>query len=335
MDELLKLRKNWQRIVAKYQNPQRSKSIGQLCNTLIPYIILWGLMAASLKVSYWLTLALAVVAGGFLVRLFIIFHDCGHRSFFKSEKANRFWGYITGVLCFTPTDYWWSEHSRHHATAGDLDHRGVGDVWTMTVEEYLQATRWTRIKYRFARNPVCLFLIAPAFLFLVVHRFPRKIKAGRSVQSVHATNLGILLTAAALSLGLGLKSYLMIQLPVVIVAASAGVWLFYVQHQFEGVYWERNPKWDYFTEALKGSSFYKLPRVLQWFTGNIGYHHVHHLSPRIPNYFLERCHKEAQFSKAVKAVTFLASLKSLTFRLWDEQHGRLVGFGYLKKLKYA
>jgi omega-6 fatty acid desaturase (delta-12 desaturase) len=325
----------WQKAIAKYQNPQLWRSSWQLINTLVPYAVVWYLMVLSLKVSYWLTLALTVVAAGFVVRLFIIFHDCGHGSFFKSQKANRFWGFVTGLLTFTPNSYWWREHAQHHASAGNLDDRGVGDIWTMTVQEYLKSPLWKRIQYRMARNPLCLFIIGPSILFLFIHRFSDKKSSAQGIRSVQLTNLGILGIGALMSSIIGLQQYIMIQLPIVMIAASAGVWLFYVQHQFEGVYWERDPNWDYVTEALKGSSFYKLPKVLQWFTGSIGFHHIHHLSPKIPNYYLEKCYKEIPLFQEIKPVTFFASLKSLTFRLWDEQHQRLVGFGYLKELRQS
>lgn len=325
-------KKDWQKIVAKYQNPKRTKSIKQLLNTLIPYIFLWYAMIKALSVSFWLMLPLSIIAAGLLVRIFIIFHDCGHGSFFKSQKANNFWGFITGVITFTPYQYWRHEHAVHHSHAGNLDKRGWGDVWTMTVEEYLKSSLWTKIKYRFARNPVCLFIIGPTILFILVHRIPSGESQSRGRKSVHLTNLGILIMGALLSLFIGFKEYLLIQLPIIMMGASAGVWLFYVQHQFEGVYWERSAKWDYVTEALKGSSYLKLPRILQWFTGNIGFHHIHHLSPRIPNYFLEKCYKEHPMFQQIKPITLLTSLKSLTFRLWDEQNNRLVSFRHLKSL---
>ena len=330
-----KKQQDWKSIVAKYQNPQRAKSVGQLLNTLIPYAFVWYAVVQCLNISFWLVLPLILIAAGLLVRIFIIFHDCGHGSFFKSQKANNFWGFITGVLTFTPYQYWRHDHAIHHSHAGDLDHRGVGEVWTMTVEEYLNASRWKRIRYRLVRNPICLFIIGPVILFLIVHRFPSGKSAGRERKSVHLTNFGIFTMTVTMSFFIDFKTYLLIQLPVLMVAASAGIWLFYVQHQFEGVYWQRNERWDYVTEALKGSSFYKLPKVLQWFTGNIGFHHIHHLSPRIPNYSLEACYKENPLFQKIKPITLLASLKSLAFRLWDEQHNRLVGFGYLRKLKYA
>ena len=321
----------WKEAIAQYQCPDRGRSIWQLINTLVPYVLLWGVMYWSLSVSYWLTLLLSVLAAGLLVRIFIIFHDCGHLSFFRAHKANRFWGFITGVLTFTPHDYWWNEHSQHHASAGNLDHRGIGDIWTMTVREYLKASRMTRIYYRLVRNPICLFLIGPSFVFILVRRIPNPKDGIKKCRSVLFTNLGIAAMAWGLISLIGWKAYLMIQLPILMIASSAGVWLFYVQHQFEGVYWERQPTWDYVTEALKGSSFYKLPKVLQWFTGNIGFHHIHHLSPRIPNYFLERCYKENPLFQQIKPITLLDSLRSLEFRLWDEQSRQLISFWELKK----
>jgi omega-6 fatty acid desaturase (delta-12 desaturase) len=321
----------WKTIVAKYQTPHLGRSIWQLINTLVPYAVVWYLMQKSLAISYWLTLALAVVAAGLVVRLFIIFHDCGHLSFFKSQKANRFWGFITGVLTFTPHDYWWHDHAEHHASSGNLDHRGIGDVWTMTVKEYTEASSQMRFFYRVFRHPLCLFIIGPAVMFIICRRIPSPRSGQKQVRSTHLNNLGIVIMGGAISLLIGWKAYLLIQLPVLMIAASLGVWLFYVQHQFEGVYWERQPGWDYVTEALQGSSYYKLPKVLQWFTGNIGFHHIHHLSPRIPNYFLERCYKENSLFQQIKPITLLSSFQSLKFRLWDEQNRRLISFRELKK----
>jgi omega-6 fatty acid desaturase (delta-12 desaturase) len=322
----------WNEIVGKYQKPVWRSGLWQLANTLIPYAALWYLMYRSLAVSVWLTLPLAILAGGFLVRVFIIFHDCGHGSFFSSRRTNDVLGFITGVLTFTPYFHWRWEHAVHHATSGDLDRRGTGDVWTLTVREYLEASRGKRFAYRLARNPFILFGVAPLFLFLIKQRFPSPKAGRREKHSVWWTNLGIVLVGAGLSCLFGLKTYLLVQLFMLIVAGSTGVWLFYVQHQFEGVYWERKQKWDYAMAALKGSSFYKLPRVLQWFSGNIGYHHIHHLGPHIPNYHLAKCHEAEPFFQTVKAVTLLSSFKAFTFRLWDERRGRLVGY---RALKYA
>ncbi len=324
---------DWKKVVAPYQRPSTGRALWQVVNSLVPYALAWFLMYRSLAISYWLTLPLALLAGGFLVRLFIIFHDCGHGSFFKSRVANDVVGSITGLLCFTPYYQWRWEHAIHHSSAGDLDRRGTGDVWTLTVQEYLAASRWKRFAYRLARNPFILFLIAPLFLFLVVERFPAS-KAGRRERfSVYGTNLALVALGAGMSWALGLGTYLVLQLAVVAVAASAGVWLFYVQHQFEEVYWERGSEWDYTKAALQGSSYYKLPKVLQWFSGNIGFHHIHHLSPRIPNYHLEACHRAEPLFQSVKPLTLLSSLKSFRFRLWDERCRKMVGYRALRNLR--
>ncbi|MGB8464639.1 MAG: fatty acid desaturase [Terrimicrobiaceae bacterium] len=317
----------WRKIVAEFQRPSLIRSIWQIVNSLGVYLVLWCVMYLSLGVSYWLTIPLAIVAGGFLVRVFIIFHDCTHGSFFKARKANDILGFFTGVLVFTPYQQWRWEHSVHHAHSGDLDGRGLGDVWTMTVQEYLAASRWTRLQYRLTRNP---FVLGPTFLFLVLQRFPLA-KATRKIRrSLHWTNACIFALAAVLIGIFGLKAYLVIQLTVMVVAATAGVWLFYVQHQFEGVSWERGESWDFTQAALKGSSFYRLPRILQWFSGNIGFHHIHHLSPRIPNYNLESCHRADPLFQSVPAITLFSSMKSFAFRLWDEESRKLVGFRHLR-----
>lgn len=326
---------DWKRIVAKYQKPSAPRALWQLANTLGPYAFLWYLMSHTLAISWWLTAPLAVLAGAFLVRAFIIFHDCGHGSFFKSRAANDFWGFVCGILTFTPYYHWRWEHSLHHATSGDLDRRGTGDIWTMTVQEYLESSRWKRFAYRLARNPVVLFVIAPFYLFAIRNRLPVANANRRERHSVYLMNLAILGVAGAMSATIGLKAYLLVQFIAVMVAGSAGVWLFYVQHQFEGVYWERRDEWDYAAAALQGSSFYKLPRVLQWFSGNIGFHHIHHLSPRIPNYNLEKCHNADPLFRQVKPITLFSSFKSFTFRLWDEQRRKLVGYRHLKNLRRA
>ncbi len=331
-DEKQPANQAWKAIVAKYQKPAVWRSLWQVANTLVPYALLWYLMYRSLSISVWLTVPLALLAGGFLVRVFIIFHDCGHGSYFASRTANNILGYVTGILCCTPYHHWRWEHAIHHSTSGDLDRRGTGDVWTLTVQEYLESTRWKRFAYRLTRNPVILFIIAPLFLFLVRERFASKGAPLRERLSVYGTNVAIVVVAALLMWAFGWKTYLILHLSVVIVASSAGVWLFYVQHQFEGTYWERNDNWDYVTAALKGSSFYKLPRILQWFSGNIGFHHIHHLSPRIPNYYLPKCHDAEPLFQTVKPITLVSSLKSLNFRLWDEHRQQLVGYGALRKV---
>lgn len=319
--------------MARYQKPSVGRGVWQVLNTLVPYAGLWYLMYLSMGVSYWLVLPLAVLAAGFLVRIFIIHHDCGHSSFFKSRMANDVIGFITGVLTLTPYFHWRWEHALHHSTSGDLDRRGTGDVWTLTVQEYLESSRWRRFSYRLARNPVVLFVIAPLFLFVIRQRFPTPGASERERHSVHWTNLAILGMVLGLGWLFGFKAYLLIQLTVTAVAGTAGVWLFYVQHQFDGVYWERSGEWDYTAAALQGSSFYKLPRILQWFSGNIGFHHIHHLSPRIPNYHLEKCHEAEPLFQNVKPVTLFTSFKSFTYRLWDEPRRKLVGYAHLKAVR--
>lgn len=314
-------------IVARYRNPDLKRSLWQMINSFMLYLISWYFMYLSLSVSYWLTLALAIPAAGFLIRIFIIFHDCGHGSFFKSSKANNFWGIIIGFLVFTPYFEWRHEHAIHHATAGDLDKVGPGSVWTLTLEEYKNSSRWRKIQYRIYRNPLIMFTIGALFTFLVLHRFSVAISTRKDRLSVYFTNFAIVGITVLLSLLMGFKSFLLIQLPIMAIASALGVWLFYLQHQFEEVYWARHDKWNRIDAALKGSSFYKLPKVLQWFTGNIGFHHIHHLSPLIPNYYLEKCHNENPVFHEIKPFTMLSSLKSFSLRLYDETTGKMVGYG--------
>ena len=323
----------WKSIVAQYKKSSTWRAAWQITDTLVPFALLWYLMYWSLSVSWWLLPPLAAVSGAFLVRVFIIFHDCGHGSFFKSRLANDTVGFIAGILTFTPYYHWRWEHAIHHGAAGDLDRRGTGDIWTLTVQEYLESSRWRRFAYRLARNPLVLFVVAPLYLFLVKNRIPSAKANPRERHSVYAMNLAILGMAIGLSWIFGIGAYLLIQSIMLMVAGGAGVWLFYVQHQFEGVYWERAEEWSFVASALQGSSFYKLPRVLQWFSGNIGFHHIHHLSPAIPNYNLEKCHKADPLFQQVKPITLLSSLKSFTFRLWDEKSKMLVGYRHLGNIR--
>ena len=324
---------SWKQITAKYSSPDWRRSMWQTLNSLIPYFILWGLMYQSLAVSYWLTIALAIPSAGFLTRIFIISHDCGHGAFFKSKKANSILGSICSVMIFTPYHRWRHEHAIHHASAGNLDGRGLGDIWTLTVKEFQEAPRWTKFYYRFYRNPVVMFTIGPLFIFLIKYRFTRSTSSTRERNSNNRTKFALLGIFILISLTIGIKAFILIQAPIFIFSSATGVWLFYVQHQFEGVYWERKENWDYVTVALEGSSFYKLPKILQWFSGNIGFHHIHHLSPRIPNYFLEKCHKENSIFHSVKQITLWSSLKSITYRLWDEENRKMVHFRYLRKIQ--
>ena len=323
-------RLSWKQAVARYRNPELKRSLWQLVNTLVPYFAIWYLMIRSLEISYWLTLLLAVPAAGFLVRIFIIFHDCGHGSFFKSRKANDWVGFFMGALVFTPSHQWWHHHAVHHATAGDLDRRGVGDVWTMTVDEFDQASAWKRLIYRVYRHPIGMLTVAPVFMFVVLQRFPQKDDKRRARNSVYWTDLFWLCVLAAAHFTIGLKAFAQVQLPIIWIATSVGVWLFYIQHQFEGVYWERHEKWDFVSACLEGCSFYKLPKVIQWFTGNIGLHHIHHVRPRIPNYNLQRCYDEVAAMQAVEPLTLRKSLRSLRLHLWDESNQKLVGFRALR-----
>ena len=319
-------------VVKRYNKPNTGKSIWQLINSLGPYLLLWYLMYLSLEISYWITLGLAVIAAGFLVRIFIIFHDCGHGSFFKSKRANRIIGTILGSLVFTPYDRWHQSHAIHHATVGNLDKRGVGDVWTLTMEEFQQLSKFRRSIYRIYRNPVVLFGIGPILLFVLWFRFTMKKMNAVEKRSIYLTNLIMVLYVLGLILLLGWKSFLIIQLPVTYISTAAGVWLFYVQHQYENVIWTRQEDWDYRKIAMEGSSYLKFPKILQWFSGNIGFHHIHHLSPMIPNYNLEKCHKENEMFSSIKPVTFIPSIKTMSLRLWDEKNGQLISFRKLKSL---
>ena len=321
----------WRPVVAKYAQPDLWRSIWQVVNTLVPYAILFYLSMRSLEVSFWLTLPLSILTAGFMVRTFIIFHDCGHGSFFKSKTANTWLGRITGLLVFTPYYRWKHDHAIHHATAGDLDRRGTGDVYTMTVQEYLGAPWWKRFGYRVMRQPVFLFLFGSVIVFVGTQRIPSK-KGKRDIASVWWTNLSLAIFVTGMSLIFGWKAYLLVQFLVIFFGASTGIWLFYVQHNFEGVYWERREHWDYFKASIQGSSFYKLPAVLNWFTGNIGYHHIHHLSAKIPNYKLPKAFKENPIFH-VEPLTLWSSFKSLTLRLYDEKTRKLVGWNVLKRYR--
>jgi acyl-lipid omega-6 desaturase (Delta-12 desaturase) len=320
------LKKSWQKLVAPYQHADLKRSIRQLANSLLPYLGLWVLMVLSLRVSYLLTLLLVIPAAGFLVRIFIIFHDCGHGSFFKSKEANRRVGFWLGLLTFTASEQWWHSHAVHHATAGNLDKRGVGDVMTLTVEEYQRSSPWKKLTYRVFRQPIFMLGVGPLVSFLFAPRVAGPGSSREDRLSVTYTNLALLAIAAIMCLTIGWQAYLMIQLPVMWLAGAAGIWMFYVQHQFEDTYWAHSGQGDYTLSAFQGASYYKLPRVLQWFTGNIGFHHIHHLSPRIPNYFLETCYRENPALRQAPTLTLRTAMKSLALRLWDEQAQKMVGF---------
>ncbi|MGR3779434.1 fatty acid desaturase [Bacillus paramycoides] len=323
--------KNLKKQVALFEKSTTKKSIWQIINTIVPFIILWYLAYKSLSVSYWLTLVPSVIAAGFLTRIFIIFHDCTHHSFFKSRRANRIVGTFMGVLTLFPFDQWGHEHSIHHATSGNLDKRGTGDIWTLTVNEYLAATLRHRLAYRFYRNPLVMFGLGPIYVFLLKNRFNRKGARKKERMNTYLTNVLIVALVGLLCWALGWQSFLLVQGSIFLISGSVGIWLFYVQHTFEDSYFEEDKEWEYVKAAVEGSSFYKLPKLLQFLTGNIGFHHVHHLSPRVPNYKLEEAHNNTLPLKNVPTITLATSLRSIRFRLWDEQNNNFVSF---KDVKY-
>ena len=320
--------RQWPKVLARYREPSNGRSITEIVITAFPLIALWFTMWASLHfVGYWLALLLAVPAAGFLVRLFMIQHDCSHGSFFGRRKANDWVGRVIGVFTLTPHDLWRHAHAIHHAGSGNLDHRGIGDVTTMTVAEYRKLGWRGRLGYRLYRTPIVLFVIGPAYLFLLQHRIPLG-QMGRWQPwfSTMLTNLGIAAVAGATIWFTGLGAFLMIHLPIAIFAASIGVWLFYVQHQFEHTTWEADADWSHPEAALHGSSHYDLPAVLRWFTANIGVHHVHHLSSRIPYYRLPEVLRDHPELADVGRLGLLESFRCVPLVLWDESRRRLVSF---------
>ncbi|WP_394231954.1 fatty acid desaturase [Niallia oryzisoli] len=318
--------------IAPYEKSTTKESVWQLMNTIVPFIALWYLAYISLSVSYWLALIPIVIAAGFLVRIFIIFHDCTHYSFFKSRRLNRIVGTAMGVITLFPFEKWGREHSIHHATSGNLDKRGVGDIWTLTIDEYMKAPLRTKIGYRFYRNPIVMLGLGPIFQFLLKNRFNRKDAKMKERLNTYLTNILLVVIVGLLVWALGWQSFLLVQGSVFLLAGSAGIWLFYIQHTFEDSYFEVDKEWEYVKAAVEGSSYYKLPKVIQFLTGNIGFHHVHHLSPRVPNYKLEKAHEHTPPLQNVPTITLATSLKSLRFRLWDEKNKTFVSFRDVKRL---
>ncbi|PGB55530.1 fatty acid desaturase [Bacillus anthracis] len=304
----------------------------QLINTVVPFIILWYLAYKSLSVSYLLAVVPSLLAAGFMTRIFIIFHDCTHYSFFKSRRANRIVGTCMGVLTLFPFDQWGHDHAIHHATSGNLDKRGTGDIWTLTVDEYVAAPLRLRLAYRLYRNPFVMFGLGPIYVFLLKNRFNRKGARQKERMNTYLTNIIIVAVVAILCWAIGWQSFLLVHGTIFLIAGSVGIWLFYVQHTFEDSYFEEDKDWEYVKAAVEGSSFYKLPKILQFLTGNIGFHHVHHLSPRVPNYKLEEAHNNTLPLKNVLTITLATSLRSLRFRLWDEKSNNFVSFKEVKNI---
>ena len=320
-------------VLARYRDPKLASSLREIAVTLAPLAALWAAMWGLMHVSYWLSLALALPAAGFLVRLFLIQHDCGHGSFFRSRAINDWVGRMVGVVTLTPYDYWKRTHAHHHATAGNLDRRGLGDIETLTVREYLGLNWRKRLGYRLYRHPLVMFGIGPTYLFLLQHRAPLGLmRAGwKPWLSTMSTNAGIAAVVALLMWLIGPRAFLMIHGPIFMMAATIGVWLFYVQHQFDGTHWQREPEWTLPETALHGSSHYDLPLVLRWFSANIGIHHVHHLSSRIPFYRLNEVLRDHPELRTIGRLTFWESLRCVNYALWDEDARQLISFGALRK----
>ena len=323
-------------ILARYREPNRVRSVVEIVVTALPLASLWG--AAWLAYSFgfwWLSLLIAIPAAGFLVRLFMIQHDCGHGAFFRNRTANDWVGRVIGVLTMTPYDFWRRTHAIHHATSGNLDRRGIGDVTTLTVEEYLSRSRWGRLQYRLYRNPIVMFGLGPAYMFLLQHRLPVGLmRAGwQPWLSTQATNAAIALIALGLIWLIGVKAFFLIHLPIMMLAATFGVWLFYVQHQFEETLWDENRGWNLHEAALRGSSHYDLPLLLRWFSANIGVHHVHHLCSRIPYYRLPSVMREHPELRNIGRLTLMQSFRCVRLALWDETQRRLVSFREARRLR--
>jgi len=316
------------RDLAAYREPNSARSMFELMITVVPFVLLWVLMWAALDAGYSIGLVLSVPAAGFLVRLFMIQHDCGHGSFFRRRSMNDWVGRVIGVLTLTPYDFWRRSHALHHASSGNLDHRGIGDIDTLTVREYSALPRWRQLLYRMYRHPVVMFGVGPAYLFILRHRLPMGLmRSGwQPWVSAMATNAAIAILVAAIIWLVGVGPFLLVHLPITLLAASLGVWLFYVQHQFEDTFWEHNDDWTFQEAALHGSSHYDLPGVLRWFTANIGVHHVHHLSSRIPYYRLPQVLRDHPQLAAVGRLTLLQSFRCVRMVLWDERRRRLISF---------
>ncbi len=320
-------------ILAAYRTPSLKRSLIQLLTSAIPFALLWATALLALRVGLWATLLMAVPAALFMVRLFMIQHDCGHGAFFRSHRANDLVGGVIGVLTLIPYEYWRRTHAIHHKTSGDLDYRGFGDIDTLTVREYFARSRLARLAYRLYRHPMVLLVVGPIYQFMVKHRLPLDVPWSwrREWNSVLLTNLGIATLALLAWQTIGLQSFLLVHLPITLIGGSIGVFLFYVQHQFEDTYWREHPQWDFHAAGLKGSSYLQLPKILQWFTANISLHHIHHINSKIPNYRLPECYEENPVFRHVTKITLWQGIQCLRLALWDEQAQKLVSFGQAKR----
>ncbi|HEU0061848.1 MAG TPA: fatty acid desaturase [Hyphomicrobiaceae bacterium] len=324
--------REWAQILSRYREPSHARSAFELAITAGAFVALWVAMWISLRFGYWLTLVVAVPAAGFLVRLFMIQHDCGHGAFFRHRLANDWVGRVIGVLTLTPYQAWRRSHAIHHASSGHLERRGIGDINTMTVTEYLESGWWRRFAYRLYRNPIVMLGLGPAYLFIVQHRLPVRLVADwRPWLSAMATNAAIALIIVIMMWLVGVGPFLLVHVPITLLAASIGVWLFYVQHQFEETWWAKAPTWNLHDAALHGSSHYDLPTVLRWFTANIGMHHVHHLCSRIPYYRLPHVLRDHPQLRDVGRLTLMQSFRCVRLSLWDERSRRLISFGDLRR----
>ncbi len=325
------------RTLTRYREPSFARSMLELVITAVPFVLLWILMWVTLDVSYWLCLLIAVPAAGFLVRLFMIQHDCGHGSFFRHRLTNDWIGRVIGVLTLTPYAFWRHTHALHHASSGNLDRRGIGDIDTLTVREYLSLSRRGRLRYRLYRHPIVMFGIGPAYLFILKHRLPVDgLRGGwQPWLSIMGTNAAIAVLVATMIWLVGVGPFLLVHLPIALLASSIGVWLFYVQHQFEDTFWVDDKGWNFREAAVRGSSHYDLPAILRWFTANIGVHHVHHLCSRIPYYRLPQVLRDHPQFAAVGRLTLVKSLWCVRMVLWDERQQRLISFRELHAIMSA
>ncbi|AWE08871.1 fatty acid desaturase [Lysinibacillus sp. 2017] len=312
--------------IAPFAKSETRASIQQLLNTVVPLLLIWGAGYALLQVSPWLTALCSVIASGFVVRTFIIFHDCTHGSFFKSKKANDITGFITGIFASFPYEKWKREHTIHHATSSNLDKRGIGDIEMLTVEEYLEKSKLARLGYRLYRNPLVMFGLGPLYMVLVLNRFNRNDAKRKERMNTYMTNIALLVICTTLIISFGWTTFLLVHALTLFIAGSLGIWLFYIQHTYEDSYFEVNSEWDYVKAAVEGSSYYKLPKLLQWVTGNIGFHHVHHLAPRVPNYKLEDAHESIKPLQKATTITIKTSLESIRYKLYDPENYRFVTF---------